>query len=372
MGDKPAETGEDRLKASPEEAPEISGTNSLGDEKYKGSREAARRSRARYSDSVPKRPFGEKGSSGRGAGGLLMVLVALAILVAAGVWGLDRAGVFDLEDLTRVAENKPDKPRSGPDADKEPASAAPAPSTPTASTAPAPTTTRAVPTTTIQSITTTPSTATTTTLAARPAEQDRPADPLRNLVWLKQKLVSGGETVDERTSFEQECFKILASARDNYVRGLIKEANQTLADLDRVLDLEFVKLHGKVGELILRDVRVGVVKSDQGRKALVIQGAIQNKDRLTRGPVLVRADLKDKDDRIIAKTYTLAGRTLDREGRFRPWAERARILLDASPDRVVLLRPGSEAPVMAVFGNPPPQAKRYAIRVVLAPGKDAL
>ena len=344
----PEETAEPRAQ-TPRKAPD----------KYRGSRQAAERSRARYGGSAPRPLSGaDQGSARRGFLGPLVILGsvgAVLVLVALAV-----VGRVDLSGLVG-----PGRERTA----AAPSSTAPAPTAPTP-TAPAPAEKPSGPAENEPPPTTLP--ATPTTLPAQPPTTKAPApgqpsDPLQELAALGQRIIAGDDSEPTLDSFEEASLKLLARAVEHYGKGLSDQGNQVLAELDRLLSQELLDRYDRPRGLVLTEVKTVKLTSDQGQTVLLIKGRVENGTQKARNRVLLRAELKDGDKKVLAKSFTLAGRDLAEPDLYKPSATRRQTLLDTDPASETVIGPGASAPFLFVFSNPPGTAKRYGVRVVLAP-----
>ncbi len=345
MEDKPSGPG--GQQEPPASTPATSPTGPTG-EKYRGSRRAAERSRARYSDQKPKPPQGLKGGrKSRSWPTLVLLGFSVSVLALAVVVGLKVSGVMELSFLAGggaaqtgpepkpPAHEKTAQPQKADQKAAEPADGGSA---------------RKIE-------------------KAAQTEPPTAPDPLKTLIVLREKLMAGRHTAEERNSFLQGCLGLLASAVDYYGRGLSDQGNRILSDLDRNLSSDFIAKADLDGDLELSGVTTRMADPGQGNKYLVISGFVRNGPTAVRERVLLRAVLRDQDGVVIAKSFTLAGRTIPETEYSNPSARRFHVLLDTSPDQATLLKTTSSLPFLFVFTNPPASAKRYSVRIVLAPEK---
>ena len=342
MEDKPSSPGgESTTSAAVPVTPETDRT----EEKYKGSRLAAERSRARYVGKGAGSPSGlTKGRKGRSWPTLLLLGGCVATLLLTGLVGLHHNGLVKVSFLSGGSSMAPEgakpqvqkkiaQPQTRDQEAAQPQDSAPARN------------------------------------RANAARPEPVPDPLKTLAVLKEKMLSGNNTAEERNSFLQGCLGLLASAVDYYARGLSTQGNQVLADLDQNLSPDFIDKADLDGDLELSGVKTRIVAPGQGDKFLVISGFVRNGSAAEREGVLLRAVLNDKDGAIIAKSFTLAGRTIPESDYAHPSDRRFQVLLDTSLDRGTLLKTTASLPFLFVFTNPPAAAKRYSVRIVLAPEK---
>ena len=316
-------------KASSED---LSGPSGGAGDKYRGSRKAAEQARARYYDRAARTPRKDRRSiGGSNLAARVVLLGAVVVLLFAAGYGLSRLGLFELPSWTDAP------PQAEPKA--TPPQTAKAPAEPTAATG-APLT---------------------------EGLENVPADPLASLEELKEKLLAGAGPATSGKAFTQGCMEVLDLARDLYGQGRSERANRLLARLDAILSPDLVKKRGQARGLALKEVSAEAVTSDKGKRVLVLEGRVENATSGSRDRVLLRAVLSDKDRKVVAKNFTLAGRTLSREGYFRPSAKMAQTLLDTSPDLDTVLGPESSLPFLFVFTDPPQRAERFAVKILLAP-----
>ncbi len=348
---KPPGDDTDRSTASPDSAKRAS---PRFEEKYKGSREAARRSKAGYSGILGKPPLYSKDESGRkGIPGWVKLVGVLAAVILIGVVILVQTGVFDLSSPARVAQKERPEPKHEPKPEPKPAADEKAVLPEAQPETPAPP----------------PATAGTD----RPEEKAEnpvrklPADHLQNLAALKEKLMSGSYPDQVLRSFDQGCLDQLASAVDYYNQDLVRQGNDALSGLDDILTPEFVKKMDFGKGLAIEVVSAEIIRSVRGEKSLRIEGRIKNGSPNTWDRILLLSILNDKDGAVVAKSFTLAGRIIPEADYFKPHQVRARTLLDTQPGAETVLGPGGAVPFLFVFSNLPQSAKQFTVTVVLTP-----
>lgn len=286
----------------------------MSNEKYKGSKKAAERSRTRSKNDSAKTPLGDRERSKRKAlPGWFLPALAVAVFVFVVTFGLKQMGLIDLPSLIGVTpKNRPE------------------------------------------------------VVVNKPVDPP-PVDPLKNLIALKKKFLTGQNLSDVRKSFNQGCLGRLALAVDYYDRNLTPKGNQTLSDLGDILTAEFLEKVAIDEVLILKGVSARRVRFDSRKQTLIIDGLVENGSARVWDRVLLLAVLSDKAGVVIAKSFTLAGRTIPEDEYFKPFAVRSQTLLNTLSDPDTILNQESSAPFLFVFSNPPKSVKRFSVKIVLAP-----